>query len=282
MTASHDVLPAVGSRRREVSPPSARSLLLTIFGEFVYPRSEPVWTSGLTAALGRFGIEEKSARQAIARSSNEGLIASAREGRRVRWSITQPGTRLLAEGTQRIYTFLTDVEPWDGRWLVLTVAIPETQRKLRHKLRTRLTWLGLGSPTPGLWISPDTKHEAEVKNVIDALGLEHLAFAWVGPLTEIGSASTLIDDAWSLDDVASQYRDFIGTYESATADSPEDAFVGQIRLVQDWRRFPFLDPALPPELLNNDWPGPAAAQLFHRRHDEWHAKAQKFWADLVG
>src|SRR5215213_1969322 len=61
-----EALPA-GSRRREVGTASARSLLLTVLGEFVHPRGTPVWTATLVAALAELGIEEKSARQAIAR-----------------------------------------------------------------------------------------------------------------------------------------------------------------------------------------------------------------------
>ncbi len=98
-------LQTAGSRRREVAGGSARRYLLTVLGEFVYPRGEPVWTATLTAALETLGIEEKSARQAIARSSAEGLLFSERKGRRVRWHVTDPGTRLLAEGTDRIYKF---------------------------------------------------------------------------------------------------------------------------------------------------------------------------------
>ncbi|MGV9826486.1 PaaX family transcriptional regulator [Gordonia sp. NPDC003429] len=281
VTTDHlDALGAVGSRRRQVSAASARALLLTILGEFVYPRGDAVWTSTFTGALGALGIEEKSARQAIARSANEGLLESHRAGRRVRWTITDPGRLLLDEGTRRIYSFLTDDQSWDGRWLVLSTAIPETQRQLRHKLRTRLTWAGLGSPSPGIWITPDTTHETEVRRVVDELGLDDRAYAWIGPLSSIGSPQRLIADAWSLDEVESSYLDFIDTYATMTADTGSAAFTAQVRLVQDWRRFPFLDPDLPRELLDHAWPGRRAAQLFHTKHAEWHQPAQEFWEDL--
>ena len=40
------------SRRREVGSASARSLLLTVLGEFVHPRHSSVWTATLLEALG--------------------------------------------------------------------------------------------------------------------------------------------------------------------------------------------------------------------------------------
>ena len=276
-----DTLGVATSRRRQVSTTSsARALLLTMLGEFVYPRDEAVWTSTFTAALGELGVEEKAARQSISRSANEGLLVSQRDGRRVQWSITEPGRQLLGEGTERIYSFLTDQRSWDGQWLILSVPIPETQRQLRHKLRTRLTWLGLGSPSPGLWITPDISHEPEVRRAIDELGLNDRAFAWMGPLSGIGSAQDLISDAWSLDDVEDGYREFLDTYSTMEADSPAAAFIAQIKLVGDWRRFPFLDPNLPAELLDHSWPGTHAAELFHRKHKLWHRQAQQHWRAL--
>jgi phenylacetic acid degradation operon negative regulatory protein len=277
--ADYAVLPA-GSRRREVGSGSARSFLLTVLGEFVHPRGTPVWTATLVAGLAALGIEEKAARQAIARSAADGVLESEKSGRRVSWYITAPGTRLLAEGTRRIYSFLTDTSPWDGNWLILSVAIPETQRQLRHKLRTRLTWLGMGSPSPGIWILPDVGKVEDVAMVIDELQLTGRAFAWTGKLASIGNSDTLIADAWSLDDVEQRYATFLTTFGKLRAATPLEAFQAQVRLVQAWRRFPFLDPALPQELLDHDWPGPQAATLFHRRHDEWHARAQGYWSEL--
>src|SRR3979490_3138790 len=107
------------SRRREVSHASARSLLMTVLGEFVLPRDHPVWTSVLVDVLGILDVEEKSARQALARSSGEGWVVSERVGRRVRWSLTPPGRRLLTEGAERIYDFGTESPAWDGSWLML-------------------------------------------------------------------------------------------------------------------------------------------------------------------
>ena len=265
------------SRRREIGSASARSLLLTVLGEFVHPRAESVWTGTLIDALGTLGVEEKSARQALTRTANEGLLIATRHGRRVLWELSTDGARLLEEGTQRIYGFMRERHPWDGRWLVLTVAIPEAQRQLRHRLRTRLTWLGLASPTSGLWIVPDHKKEAAVHAVVRDLGLENQAFAWTGPATGIGDENRLLADAWDLADVEDRYLSFLEAFESRRADTAREAFVAQVEIVQAWRRFPFLDPDLPGELLDHDWPGPRAAAVFHDRHARWHRQAQAEW-----
>ncbi|NUR05397.1 MAG: PaaX family transcriptional regulator [Nocardioidaceae bacterium] len=252
-------------------------MLLTVLGEFVHPRHTSVWTATLLQAMAALGVEEKSARQALTRTASEGLLTSTRHGRRVLWELTPQGADLLEEGTRRIYGFMRERHPWDGRWLVLSVPIPETQRQLRHRLRTRLTWLGLGSPTSGIWVSPDATKGQEVHAVIRDLGLDEHAFAWVGPASGIGDESRLLADAWDLADVEERYLAFLADFEDRQARTPGEAFAAQVQMVQEWRRFPFLDPDLPGELLDHDWPGPRAASAFHDRHARWHRQAQAEW-----
>ncbi|MCW2758768.1 MAG: Phenylacetic acid-responsive transcriptional repressor [Nocardioidaceae bacterium] len=265
------------TRRRQLGTASARSTLLTVLGEFVHPCGESVWTATLLEALVALDIEEKSARQALTRTANEGILASERHGRRVLWTLTEHGTTLLEQGTERIYGFMRSRPRWDGSWLVLSVPIPESQRQLRHRLRTRLTWLGLGSPTSGLWISPDTGHAPDVHAVIRELGLEDLAFAWSGPASGIGSEPRLLADAWNLDEVEARYLEFLDEFEDREASDDRAAYVAQVQMVEAWRRFPFLDPALPSELLDHDWPGARAADTFHDRHARWHRPARAAW-----
>ncbi len=269
--------PGPSVRRREVGSASSRSLLLTMLGEFVLPREEQVWTATVVEALAALGVEEKAARQALARTAAEGVLGSTRRGRRTIWSLTGHGSALLRDGAERIYGFMRSRRAWDGRWLVLTVSIPESQRQLRHRLRTQLTWLGLGSPASGLWVSPSAEHAPEVHRVLRELDLEQQSFAWVGPATGIGEESRLVEAAWDLDDVEERYLGFLADFEDRRAETPADAFVAQVEMVQAWRRFPFLDPDLPGELLDHDWPGPRAAAVFHDRHDRWHRQAQQEW-----
>lgn len=255
---------------------SARALLLTILGEFAHPRDDgSAWTGTLVSALGALGVEEKSARQTIARTANHGIIESERHGRRVRWQLTPNGRALLAEGTERIYSFLRNPRTWDGEWLVVAAAGPESRRSIRHKLRMRLTWLGLGSPTPGMWIIPDAAKESEVQSALIDLELTDRAFAWVGRRAAGTDPGSLIGAAWDLADVREQYAEFTAAFSGRTVDDDASAFAAQVELIQAWRAFPFVDPDLPAELLARDWPGPATATLFHTLRDHWHRRAQR-------
>ncbi|HYX58546.1 MAG TPA: hypothetical protein VE888_06010, partial [Streptosporangiaceae bacterium] len=86
-----------------VTPGSARSLLFTILGELVWPTGKPVWTATLVQVLRGLGIEEQTARQAIARAASSDWITAARNGREVSWSLTPKLRRiaLLARNPER-------------------------------------------------------------------------------------------------------------------------------------------------------------------------------------
>ncbi|RZT85202.1 PaaX family transcriptional regulator [Pseudonocardia sediminis] len=270
-------------RRRELGQTSARSLLLTVLGEFVLPEREPVWTQVLLDVLGDLGVEPKSARQALARTAAEGLLDSDRSGRRVRWSLTARGRRLLSEGAARIYGFGTPAPEWDGRWLVLLASVPESRRQLRHRLRTRLAWAGLGSPAPGVWVSPDPAKETEVTRVLDDLDLGGVTSSFVGHFGAIGRPSDVVAQAWDLDRVEHAYEEFLAGFTPyADAPPPADVLTRQVLLVHAWRRFPFLDPELPSALLPDHWAGTRAATLFAALHARWDEPARTCWHDLVG
>lgn len=274
--------PAALSRRRELGATSARSLLLTVLGEFVLPDDEPVWTQVLIDVLGGLDVEPKSARQALARTAAEGLLESDRAGRRVRWSLSASGRRLLSDGAARIYGFGDAAPPWDGRWLVLLVSVPESRRRLRHRLRTRLAWAGLGSPAPGVWLSPDPRKQDEVAAVVADLDLAGVTSSFVGPFGEIGAERDVVAQAWDLAEVEAAYEEFLeGFGGGARPTAPADVLAHQIHLVHAWRRFPFLDPHLPAELLPEEWAGARAAALFARRHAEWERPAREHWAGLA-
>jgi phenylacetic acid degradation operon negative regulatory protein len=281
MTTAADTGHRALSRRRELGATSARSLLLTVLGEFVLPRDDAVWTQVLIDVLAGLGVEAKSARQALARTAAEGLVASDRAGRRVRWSLTDQGRRLLSDGAARIYGFGAPVRRWDGRWLVLLVSVPEARRQLRHRLRTRLAWAGLGSPAPGIWLTPDPGKQDEVAEVVDDLGLGGVTSSFVGPFGAIGSERQVVEQAWDLAEVEAAYEEFLDTFADADPAQPADVLVHQILLVHAWRRFPFLDPKLPAELLPEEWAGARAAALFDTLHARWGGDAQRYWQEMV-
>lgn len=267
------------SRRHSAGAESARGLLFTVLGEFVLPTGGAVWTSTIIDVLGRLGVEEKAARQALMRTAGDGWLHAQRVGRRTRWRLTDSASSLLTEGTERIFAFRAGVESWDGNWLVLIVRVPETERPARHRLRTRLAWAGLGSPSPGVWLSPHPGRLDEVRAVLGDAGVLDDAQLFVGGYAGGGELTQVVRQAWDLDAIEAAYEQFLADFDRA---EDTDALITVIELVHSWRRFPWTDPLLPRELLPSPWSGEAAADLFTRRHAQRIGDAMAQWAALDG
>lgn len=250
------------SRRHEAGAASARGLLFTVLGEFVLPHGRAAWTSAFIDVLKRLGVEEKAARQALMRTAGDGWLLSERVGRRTSWTLTANAERLLTEGTERIYGFTGAADVWDRQWLLVLARAPETERPTRHLLRTRLSWAGFGSPAPGIWVSTHADRLREAERVLADAGVTD---AQIFVATHAGGhdLAGMVRQAWDLDEVEQGYEQFLADFAD---NSTRDELTRSIELVHAWRRFPALDPALPRQLLPEQWSGVKAAQLFQRQH----------------
>lgn len=237
-----------------------------------------MWQETLVRALVSVGYTQQAARQALSRSARDGWLETARQGRRARVSPSARAASLLATGAERIYSF---GEPWrwDGRWLVLILRVPEERRAVRHQLRTRLAWAGLGSLGGGVWLTPHVEREGELAAVIREEPAAE-ATSFVASVGALGSASSVAAAAWDLDEVRAQYDAFIEDFAAIRPSSPEAYFRLQTLLVHAWRKFPFLDPDLPGELLPQGWPRRRAHELFVGRHSRWSVPARAYFEEL--
>src|SRR3954468_4179890 len=263
-------------RRRSVGAPAARSVLLTMLGEYVLPASGGAWQESLIGALGTLGYKTHAARQALARSVTAGWLATERHGRRSRVRLTPETAEMLRAGAARIYSF---GEPWQwaGGWRLGVVLFPEERREVRHRMRTRLAWAGFGSLGGGLWISPHVEREREIAG---ESGAELVSFH--GALGALGEPERVVAEAWDLDAVAAAYRAFATRFGRMAPRGPEAVFRAQTLLVHEWRKFPFLDPDLPDGMLPARWPRERAHELFHERHAAWQDDARAWFAALDG
>ncbi|MFV0259803.1 MAG: PaaX family transcriptional regulator C-terminal domain-containing protein [Acidimicrobiales bacterium] len=254
---------------------------MTVLGEYVLPGGGGAWTQSLMAALAALGVREKAARQAIARLHEQGWLERNRVGRQTRWHLTPDLTRLLTVGADRIYGFGQVERPWDERWVVLLVSVPEPERSARYRMTVRLRWAGFGSLGQGTWLSPWVDDEAAAVGVLDELGLAGTSFR--ATLGELGDAHQLADQAWDLDALRLRYDEFLRDADrlvAATAPrGPLLPAAALSRLVHRWRQFPFVDPDLPTDLLPGGWPGATAAARFTELRERWRNDAGRWWLE---
>jgi phenylacetic acid degradation operon negative regulatory protein len=265
------------SRRHAAGAESARGLLFTVLGEFVLPSGGTAWTSAFIDVLGRLGVEEKACRQALMRTAADGWLTAERAGRRTSWRLTGAAERLLTEGTERIFGFAAARQDWDGRWVLILARTPETERPARHRLRTRLSWAGFGSPAPGVWLSAHADRVAEAELALADAGVLADAQIFLASHAGGGPLTALARQAWDLDLVEARYAEFLAEFAGSSCADP---LARGTELVHAWRRFPWIDPMLPAELLPEHWSGVLAARLFERQHARWAADAMAAWRRL--
>lgn len=260
---------------------SARSLLLTVLGELVVPDGQPVWTASLLHVLTGLGVSEQAARQTIARASDKGWLAGERFGRTVRWSARPMVTEILDEITNRVMSLNAAPEHWDGNGIFLNVTVPQEKKTSRKRLYSALGWAGFGSPTPGLWTNPHVDRLDETKEIIEELGLRESSIVSIGRLADAGlTAPEIIARAWNLDDVAARYAKLLATYEGMEPEPGDDVLYSYLALVDEWRKFPAMDPQLPRDVLP-DWIGRRAAVTFDTLRARWRPAARERWAEVV-
>ncbi|MGJ7511200.1 PaaX family transcriptional regulator [Variovorax sp. GT1P44] len=266
-----------------LSPGSARSLLLTLLGEFVLPRGRPVWTSTLVHVLVGAGIVEKSARQAIARASATGWIDAHPVGRQTYWTLTERSRRIIDEGAQRVLSMSQRNTPWDGRWLVLVMASPEADRALKLKVSRALHWIGFGNPIAGLWVNPHSEREDEARRVLQQLEISATTFAFLGPSSQMGMTDRqVVDRSWNFDTVSVHYDMLLTRFGRLRPSSGDSMLFTYVQLVNEWQRVPFVDPGLPFVLLPPRWGGREAVTRLETLRQQWSEEAHQRWDEIAG
>jgi phenylacetic acid degradation operon negative regulatory protein len=242
-----------------------RGLIVTIYG--LYGRDADGWLSiaGLIRLMSGLGVEEPAVRSAISRLKQRGLLEPRRAGGAAGYGLTGRGEAILAEGDMRIFD-RPRASTGDG-WLIAVFSVPEEQRARRHALRSRLAWLGFGSVAAGVWIAP-AHLAAETQGVLAGDGLDSYVTLFTAGQLAFGDVRQEVSRWWDLDRLEQLYQAFIGAADpilsrwQARPGDPGQAFADYVRVLTAWRRLPFLDPGLPPDLLPPDWNGTRAAELF--------------------
>jgi phenylacetic acid degradation operon negative regulatory protein len=237
-----------------------RSLLMTFFGAFLRRLGGWIAVADLIALMDDVDLDEQAVRSAVSRLKRRGVIAAERRGGAAGYRLTEHGLAILEAGDARIFERPRAEEP---QWLLVLFSVPETRRALRHRLRTRLAWLGLGSVGSAVWIGP-AHIEREVRLLVGELGLEEHVELFRAEHAGAEPLAAAVAGWWDLDAIAAEYRAYLEKWGGRRRARP---FADYLLQLDDWRRIPFHDPGLPPGALPGDWPGNAAWALFGELSD---------------
>jgi phenylacetic acid degradation operon negative regulatory protein len=247
-----------------------RALIVTVYG--LYAREAGGWLSvaALIRLMAELGVDEAAVRSSISRLKQRGILEPRRRDGAAGYALSGLGRDILAEGDQRIFD-RDRARPQDG-WVLAVFSVPEAERRRRHALRSRLTWLGFGTVSAGVWIAPG--HLAgETAGVLERAGLSGYVSLFRAEYVAFGDVREKVGQWWDTGRLEDLYQAFLDAAEPVLArwqaDGAADgeAFADYVRAFTAWRRLPFLDPGLPAELLPDGWNGLRADETFAALRD---------------
>ncbi|WP_406279939.1 PaaX family transcriptional regulator C-terminal domain-containing protein [Embleya sp. NBC_00896] len=251
------------------SPARPSSLINTVYGAFVRGLGGWISIADLIVLMAELGVDAPAVRSAISRLKKRGtLTQERRDGTGYR--LSPPMEPIFDEGDRRIFGNLEPARLQDG-WVIAIFSVPESERAHRHQLRSRLTWLGFGNVSPGVWIAPARLLEDARQTLIrvELADYVHL-FTGDAAFAHLGDA---VGSWWDFDAIEEQYALFTDRYGPIAAEfgrrpviDTVDAFRTYVPMLTQWRRLPYLDPGLPAELLPADWNAVEARKVFLDLH----------------
>ncbi|MBS4210750.1 phenylacetic acid degradation operon negative regulatory protein PaaX [Bacillus sp. FJAT-50079] len=249
--------------------PNTRSLIFTLFGDYIRHSGNEIWIGSLIRLMKEFGHNDQSVRTAVSRMYKQGWLVSSKIGNRSYYRLTDRGMARMEEAGKRIFKLKPD--QWDGNWRMLFYSIPEEKRSIRDDLKKELSWSGFAPLSGSCWITPNNLTE-ETKQLIKKYQLEKYVDFFTADYEGPKQNIRLVQSCWNLTDISNKYKQFIDEYTKKfnmtrrkceqKSITNAQCFVEKTMLVHEYRKFLFIDPGLPAELLPEDWIGYDAAQLF--------------------
>lgn len=266
---------------------NTQSMIFTLFGDYIRHYGNKIWIGSLIRLLKEFGHNEQAVRVAVSRMVKQGWLQSQKDGNKSYYFLTKRGEKRIDEAGRRIFKLAPD--KWDGKWRVLMYSIPEKKRHVREDFRKELTWSGFGHLSNSCCISPNNL-ENEVRFIIEKYEITPYVDFFITKNIGPRDNYSIVERNWQLTEIEKKYQEFITTYrkqyqihenmikEEKMTDA--DCFVERTKLVHEYRKFLFIDPGLPEELLPPIWSGQDAAQLFSEYYQLLAVPASRFFESV--
>jgi phenylacetic acid degradation operon negative regulatory protein len=257
-----------------------RALIVTIYG--LYAREVGGWLSvaAIIQLMAELGVDEPAVRSSISRLKRRGILDGERVNGVAGYTLSDQARTILDEGDRRI--FERGQARVDEGWLLAVFSVPETERDKRHQLRSRLAWLGFGTVSAGVWIAPARLFD-EARDVLERNGLTEYVDMFRGDHLAFSDVRTQVPRWWDLPRLHGLYEDFLGRYGPVLTSyrrkrtyDVRQAFADYAAALTDWRRLPYSDPGLPPEVLPRGWNGVRAAETFFELQARLAGPAHRF------
>ncbi|MGW8361807.1 PaaX family transcriptional regulator [Streptomyces wedmorensis] len=261
------------------APPRTQSLMLSFFGIHVLGTGTALSSASVIDAFARVEVGEDAVRSTLTRMVGRGLLERHRRGRRMYFSLTDRAAEVLADGEERIRRTGAVNRAWDGTWTLVGFSLPESWRRERHDLRSRLVWAGFGPLQSGLWVAPG---RVDVAPVAAELGLGDRIKAFHAEAAAPTEAGPLLRAAFDVDAIAEGYRAFLARWGDGPPPAEARDDLGLLLLLHtDWLDLVRRDPHLPAEHLPGEWPAEHAETLFRGLSARFEPGARRIAEEIL-
>ncbi len=260
------------------------SLCFTIFGDYLRDLNVEIWVGSLISYLEPFGISPGLTRVTLSRMAQSGWVTSRRIGQKSYYRMSDKGKRRTLDGVTRVYD--EEEERWDRNWQIISCDFVDIDKERREVITRELQWMGFGYLGSSTWISPHQRY-GQLKLMVDEYEMQDQIHVFTGMYEGIGSPYDLVNKAWNIASIEEKYQSFLDEFslkfqrvhQLGVQDllTEIQAFVERAALVHEYRKFLFIDPRLPRELLPVDWVGEQARKLFKRYYNFVSPLAEKFF-----
>lgn len=261
-----------------------QDVILGLFDEYV-GLDERAWSGGLVQLLGDLGFSDASSRIALNRVIARGLLAPAKQGRFVFYTIT-PRLDVMHGEWRRQTSLQVSHLKWTGQWTIVWYSIPEELRLQRGQFGRGLDLRGFGAIQDGTWIAPGDQ-SPDVTVLAQRLGLQDHLVTFVGALAKDVDVRATVDRAWQIPHLKKMYDVFVTEF-GPLADqrriaelSPAESFVIRTRLIEMFRQTTMYDPRIPDEVLGLKWKRRDAVQLFQVLRTGLKAAASSYFRSVA-
>lgn len=275
----------IGERARDFGARpdiTARSVLVTIFGDSIVPTGGEVWLGDLIELAEPFGFSDRLVRTSMYRLTAEGWFHTARVGRRSRYRLTERAVGEFSDAEERIYAI--GRPEWSGEWTLAFLGSGGIDREQRERLAADLASSGFGRLGAEVLAFPGEARERVVREA-GAHGLEVPIL--ISRFDDRAADPATLPVVFDLEPAAARYRAFVDGHAWSTeldhlALTDRESFVVRTMIVHEIRRATLVDPWLPSALLPTDWPGDHARALAAISYDAVAVPAWRWLEQIAG
>lgn len=169
---------------------------------------------------------------------------------------------------KRRFSLFNTSKKWDGLFMVVVFDIPESKRKTRNDLRSKLYSLGFGMLQQSVWISP-YHFEDDLREFFVNNDLGNKAYVLSAQKMWTGDLKKMAEQIWNLKRINQKYEKVIEICKKATGYPTDKRQVSFQQAHTTYFDTLSKDPLLPKKLLPNYWLQQTALKMLNKFNDNY-------------